>query len=356
MKKFCNRFLKYNGSARHRMHTDLLIPPQADQHLRRLDARRDLAAVADLVELCFNDTLDPEGRSYLKQMRQAAQHARLIGWADSLSHEAGMPPAGLVWEEDSPDGGGRRLVGNLSLIPIGLQGKRGYLIANVAVHPDFRGRGIGRELTTTALELARSRGAPAAWLQVRDDNPPAIHIYETVGFKQRARRTSWVTTAEIPAGGRPNGAPVGPRVVSRQASHWPEQRAWLRAIYPAELSWHLPLDWKALPPGIEGMLYRFLIWQYPRHWAVLQGSRLAGLLTWVGSSGHADRLWLAAPAEIDEEAMVALLTAARRGLPRTRPLALNLPAGMSAPALRRAGFGTQQTLIWMEYRFGEAAK
>ena len=64
-----------------------------------------------------------------------------------------MPPAGLVWKEDSPDGGGRRLVGNLSLIPIGLQGKRGYLIANVAVHPDFRGRGIGRELTTTALEL-----------------------------------------------------------------------------------------------------------------------------------------------------------------------------------------------------------
>jgi ribosomal protein S18 acetylase RimI-like enzyme len=329
------------------MHTDLLIPPNGNQHLRRLDARRDLVAVADLVELCFNDTLDPEGRSYLKQMRQAAQHARLIGWANSLALDAGMSPAGLVWEEDSPDGGGPRLVGNLSLIPIGLQGKRGYLIANVAVHPDFRGRGIGRSLTLTALEMMRSRGAPAAWLQVRNDNPAAIRIYQATGFKERARRSSWITTSEIPADGSPAGVSVG----SRQGSHWAQQKSWLRTLYPAELSWHLPLDWKALAPTLEGMLYRFLSWEYPRHWAALRNGRLAGVLTWFRSSSYADRLLLAAPAEIDEDALVSLLATARRGIARKRPLALNLPAEMADKALRRAGFSTHQTLIWMEYRF-----
>jgi ribosomal protein S18 acetylase RimI-like enzyme len=333
------------------MFTDLPIPLNANQHLRPLDARRDLAAVADLVELCFSDTLDPEGRNYLKQMRQAAQHAALVGWANSLYPEASMSPAGLVWVEESPGAGSQRLVGNLSLIPINLQGKRGYLIANVAVHPDFRGRGIGRALTTTGLEMARKRGVPAAWLQVRDDNPGAIHIYETSGFKERARRSAWVTTAEIP----PGSPPPGLNIVSRHSSHWLLQKAWLGALYPAELSWHLPLDWKALQPNLGGTLYRLLTWYNPRHWAVLQNDHLSGVLTYAHSGGATDHLWLAAPPDADPEALFELLKTARRNLPRRRPLALNLPASMAVQALRKAGFSTHQTLIWMEYRFGHAA-
>ena len=329
------------------MYTELPLSTNADNHLRQLDARRDLAAVADLVELCFSDTLDPEGRNYLKQMRQAAQHAALVGWANSLYPEASMPPSGLVWEEKNTETGDQRLVGNLSLIPINLQGNRGYLIANVAVHPDFRGRGIGRALTRTALELARKRGAPAAWLQVRDDNPAAIHIYETVGFKERTRRSTWLTTGEIP----PDGMPPGLSIIRRQASHWTQQKSWLGALYPSELSWHLPLDWKSLPPGVGGTLYRLLAWYYPRHWAALQNNRLSGLLTYVRSSSYADQLWLAAPPEADETALVGLFIAARRSVPRSRPLALNLPASMATLALHQAGFSTHQTLIWMKYQF-----
>ena len=329
------------------MITDLPLPLNASQHLRPLDARRDLAAVADLVELCFNDTLDPEGRNYLKQMRQAAQHAALIGWANSLYPDGGMPPTGLVWVEGDTQSGNQRLVGNLSLIPINLQGKRGTLIANVAVHPDFRGQGIGRTLTAAGLEMARKRGVPAAWLQVRDDNPSAIHIYATLGFKERARRSSWVTTAEIPSG----SPPPGTSVISRLSDHWPQQKDWLSTLYPKELSWHLPLDWKALEPDLAGSLYRLLTWYFPRHWAVLQENRLAGLLSYAHSSGQADQLWLAAAPDAHPSALFELLRNTRRSLPRHRPLALNLPAGMAAQPLREAGFSTHQTLIWMEYRF-----
>ncbi len=330
------------------MITDLPLPLNTSQHLRPLDARRDLAAVADLVELCFNDTLDPEGRNYLKQMRQAAQHAALIGWANSLYPDGSMPPTGLVWVEGDLQAGNQRLVGNLSLIPINLQGKRGTLIANVAVHPDFRGRGIGRALTIAGLEVARKRGVPAAWLQVRDDNPSAIHIYETSGFVERARRSSWVTTAEIP----PGSPPYGTSITSRQPTHWPQQKSWLTTLYPKELSWHLPLDWKALDPDLAGSLYRLLTWYFPRHWSILQDDRLAGVITYTHSSGQTDHLWLATPPDPDPQALFELLRAARRSsLPRRRPLALNLPAGMATQALRNAGFSTHQTLIWMEYRF-----
>lgn len=326
------------------MVTELQLQSHANHHLRQLDARRDLVAVADLVELCFKDTLDPEGRNYLKQMRQAAQHASLIGWANSLYPEGSMPPSGLVWEEDL-ESGDRRLVGNLSLIPITMQGKRGYLIANVAVHPDFRGRGIGRALTIAGLELAHKRGAPAIWLQVRDDNPTAIHIYETTGFKERARRSLWLTTAEIP--------PVTPlhnlSIVSRHPIHWSQQKAWLETLYPAELSWHLPIDWKALNPSLGGTLYRLLTWYFPRHWAALQKDRLAALVTYAQSTGQNDHLWLAAPPDSNEPVLLELLKNVRRSLPRRRPLAINLPYGLATQALHKAGFSTHQTLIWMKH-------
>lgn len=36
-------------------------------NLRSFDMRRDLLAVADLVELCFKDSLDADGRMYIRQ-------------------------------------------------------------------------------------------------------------------------------------------------------------------------------------------------------------------------------------------------------------------------------------------------
>jgi ribosomal protein S18 acetylase RimI-like enzyme len=323
------------------MQTDILTPLTARNHIRRLEAGRDLEAVADLVELCFKDTLDPEGLSYLKQMRQAAQHARLLGWAESLHSQSALPQSGLVWEEDN------RLVGNLTLIPIQVQGKRCYLIANVAVHPDYRGRGIGRKLTESALEIVRSRGAPAAWLQVRDDNPAAIHIYHETGFVERARRSSWLSTSEAPTG----NLPADLSIASRRSAHWPAQREWLQQIYPPELSWHLSLDWKSLPPTLSGLVYRWLTMGFPQHWSATRNGQLLSVLTWVRASGYSDQLWLAAPEEPDEVTLAALLIKVRRRVPPRRPLSLNLPAGRFINALKAAGFSSHQTLIWMERKF-----
>ena len=322
------------------MIAEVAIASSAQGHLRRLDMRRDLAKIADLVELCFYDTLDPDGKQYLKEMRRAAQNPSLMGLASNLVDEAPMPPSGYVWEEDG------RLVGNLSLIPIAVLGKRGYMIANVATHPEYRGRGIARLLTETALEHARQHHASSVWLQVRDDNPSAIHIYETSGFTERIRRSSWVSGPEL----EDLPIPAGIKINKRRSDHWPLQREWLKRIYPAELDWHMPFDWNLFRPDLWGKVYRFLNLELPQHWCVEKNGGLEGVLTWKHTAGYTDPLWLAVPEQADEPAVLALITKVRTSIKNSQPLSLNYPAGSAENVLRKAGFYPHQTLIWMEYK------
>jgi len=322
------------------MVAEIAIPASAKGHLRRIDMRRDLVKVADLVELCFYNTLDPEGKQYLRDMRRAAQNASWLVWASNLIEEAPMPPSGFVWEEAG------QLVGNLSLIPISVQGKRGYMIANVATHPDFRGQGIARALTAAALNYARNRNANTTWLQVRDDNPAAINIYTTIGFVERLRRTSWYSGPSLEG----NLPQPGLRVDKRRTEHWPLQRDWLKRIYPSFLEWHLPMDWNLFRVDVWGRIYRFFNLDHPRHWSVERGTSLKGVVTWKPASGFTSPLWLAIPDPPDDEATLALLTRVRQQLRVKQPLSLNYPAGLAVDALRQTGFYPHQTLIWMEYQ------
>ncbi len=317
---------------------EIAVPTSVEGHLRRLDVRRDLARVADLVELCFYDTLDPEGKQYLNDMRKAAQSASMMKLAGSLIEETAVMPSGYVWEEDG------RLVGNLSLIPISVQGKRGYMIANVATHPDYRGRGIATALTQTALRHAEQHGTRVVWLQVREDNPSAIHIYLANGFAERFRRTSWYNLPSFPTVSFNQEM----RVISRQARHWALQREWLSQTYPADLSWNLPFDWNSFRPDIWGTIYRSFMLEFPRHWSVERGGKLQGVFTWKHTTGMADPLWLAVPMPMDEEATLTLLLTARSAIRKEQPLSLNFPNNIAVEVLRQAGFYPQQTLIWMQ--------
>ncbi len=56
-------------------------------------------------------------------------------------------------------------------------------LANIAVHPDFRGLGIGRVLLEDVLELARDRSCGKVCLEVRRSNKTAIRLYESFGFR-----------------------------------------------------------------------------------------------------------------------------------------------------------------------------
>ena len=58
-----------------------------------------------------------------------------------------------------------------------------YYLANMAVFPDFRGRGIGSALLGHAEEKARRAGLKKCSLIVDTENPAARRLYERCGYK-----------------------------------------------------------------------------------------------------------------------------------------------------------------------------
>ncbi len=61
-------------------------------------------------------------------------------------------------------------------------------IATIAVHPNYRRLGIGRQIILTALRECRTQGAASATLEVRENNPNAIDMYRKLGFEIVGRR------------------------------------------------------------------------------------------------------------------------------------------------------------------------
>lgn len=323
--------------------TSVPLPAQTVQnrYVRPLNVLRDLPRVADLIELCFAASMDSEGKSYVRQMRRASRDTSFMKWASNALESASLPLSGYVWEQDG------RIIGNASLVPFRHKGKRIYLIANVATHPDYRRRGIARILTEQAMKNARQRGADELWLHVREDNPGAVQMYADLGFMERARRTTWrINKAGPITTPRSNGTPGLPTVTKRYPQFWPQQLAWLNQLHPEHLSWYRPFHWNSLKPGLWTWLYRLFIEFDLQQWAVQRNGRLQGVLAWMPST-HSSSLWLACGPEADGESITSLLQRAHRDLSYRPGFVLEHPAGLQADAIQAAGFSISRTLIWM---------
>ena len=64
-------------------------------------------------------------------------------------------------------------------------------ILNIAVREDRRRRGYGSLLMATALQDAKETGILRGVLEVRISNAPAIHLYESFGFRQVGKRRGY---------------------------------------------------------------------------------------------------------------------------------------------------------------------
>ena len=62
---------------------------------------------------------------------------------------------------------------------------------NVAVHPDYRRKGIARQLVTELVAALAKKGVHSLALEVRASNAPAIALYEQLGFQQVGRRPNY---------------------------------------------------------------------------------------------------------------------------------------------------------------------
>ncbi len=74
------------------------------------------------------------------------------------------------------------------------------LVEAVAVLPEWRGRGVGRQMMERALAEAARGGRRRVGLYVVEGNTPAVRLYTSLGFRvQRVHHPSWTRPA---AGGR----------------------------------------------------------------------------------------------------------------------------------------------------------
>lgn len=319
------------------MAISITVSPETAGRLRPLNVLRDLPAVADLIELCFNKTLGDDGQEYLRNMRESSGDANFLKWASRTVDSISLPLSGYVWD----DGG--RIVGNVSLIPFHKRGYKVYLIANVAVHPDYRRRGIARLLTDMAMQHARQKGAHSLWLQVRDDNPGAIHLYQQLGFVERMRRSEWRAKPYSPLPPPPEGY----RILRRGAADWPDQAAWLAQAYPDALYWYFSPHWQSFAPGLWTSFKRALSDTSLEQWSVYQGRRLRGVISVQTGFSRVAQAWVAAPPNADN-ALLALLIHARQAARGFYTVAVDYPAYEHAEAFEMAGFNLLRTLVWMQ--------
>lgn len=61
-------------------------------------------------------------------------------------------------------------------------------IANFAVSPEYRRRGIGRRLMQEVILESKEKGCTSVILSVRESNLPAENLYQEFGFKEVGRR------------------------------------------------------------------------------------------------------------------------------------------------------------------------
>lgn len=117
-------------------------------------AAADVPAVAQMEQICFGDP-----------------------WSEKSFYEIIEVGAQFFIAESHEDG---------AVIPCGFAGiitaADESQLLNIAVLPDFRGRGIAKSLMAAITDASRAAGAAMILLEVRVTNDPARALYEKEGF------------------------------------------------------------------------------------------------------------------------------------------------------------------------------
>ncbi len=66
----------------------------------------------------------------------------------------------------------------------------------IAVAPEKRGTGVGKEILNALFDVAKSLGTERMMLEVRESNAPAIALYEKSGFTRISKREKYYGDGE----------------------------------------------------------------------------------------------------------------------------------------------------------------
>jgi GNAT superfamily N-acetyltransferase len=336
-----------------------------DPHVRAIDAWRDGAAVADLLETSFREEgIDDNGQRMIRMLRS-------YGPLEAIIME-GAP--GFVWVEEG------HVLGNASMQYN--PAKRGTMIVgNVATHPDHRHRGIASALMNAILQYARGHGARTLALQVVEGNTPAVRLYEKLGFRPQGAVTyyqrpsvrmqpPWHDVSGVDAGVNA-GTNAGANVVTVRNAYWADRDAVWRAAsdnIPEELTDSDPFDPRTYQLGLRWTLMNWFGGNR-EHWWVAETKAVPGAVPAAGTAaGTASRfvgaLRARANFEVSQHNVELLLTpqaTAEQGIalleralkffetyiPKPLLATQSRPHLPSHEALQATGFKPTRTLIHM---------
>ena len=135
------------------------------------------------IEIGIADTATPEVVDAFARLLP-----QLSSSATALTHETLTEiiasPCNTVLLARDPGAGGQ-IVGTLTLVIFRIPTATRAWIEDVVVDGAARGRGVGEALTSTAVKLAKARGAKTVDLTSRRSRQAAHRLYEKAGFHVR---------------------------------------------------------------------------------------------------------------------------------------------------------------------------
>jgi len=116
--------------------------------------------IAELEKLCFNDpwsqnSIASEVNNKLSLWLVAVENEQVVGYVGSQT---------VLGETD---------------------------MMNIAVHPEYRNKGIATALITQLISTLAQWGSHSLMLEVRASNDPAISVYKSLGFVEVGRRRNY---------------------------------------------------------------------------------------------------------------------------------------------------------------------
>jgi ribosomal protein S18 acetylase RimI-like enzyme len=309
-----------------------------------VDLSRHLGGIASLIELCFAAELDAGARGLIREMKWLSRAGPVLRLMQALFLNQQPWNQGYVWVEDG------RVVGTVSTQRAAARSAT-WLIANVAVHPDYRRRGIALALMRATLDMIRGQHGADAILQVDDDNLGAIQLYRDLGFQRVITQVTWVRAAFSPP---PPLERPDLNVRLRGPDEWQQQYSLAAQVRPEGLRWGSALTPQTFRPSALRQLGDYFAARLEEHWVVMETAgaepRLAGSLTLNLNAPDGDRLTLMVhPSRQGELERPLLVRGLRRLGRRAWPARVehNSDDPAASAALSDLGFQPRRRLRWM---------
>lgn len=125
----------------------------------------------------MNIVIEPMTKEHISQVVEIEKQSFSLPWSkeaflESFTYDHAMFLVALDYASQS------KVAGYIGMYKVLNEGD----ITNIAVSPEYRGKGVGLALMNSLKELAQGKNIDNLILEVRESNSIAIHLYEKVGF------------------------------------------------------------------------------------------------------------------------------------------------------------------------------